>query len=214
MVNKIFKFWKTYTTKQKKVFVCLCLFFFLTSNIIGIRVGYCSSSPCGEEPFNDTSRTFEDDYGELYTNVFLAPSAVFVPSALQVAGYETSTEYHMIPPFIGGSALILPSLYQQVKFDSQAESLYFNMPRATVEANDLSSMRFGYALIKLIIVLSLPVWGVFSFIILKLWTKSAMVKVGITLLLFWILLSVLFSRLVVSSGGSSMMTATVLFGLN
>lgn len=199
---KAFQFWQHYSKKQKIAFILLCLFFFLTSNFIGIRVGYCSSSPCGDE--EALSNSENDHYGELYTNVFLAPTAVLVPVALNIAGYETNTEYFITPSFIGGIVFaFFPGVYQQIKFDDKAEQLVSTIPQDRVVDNDRSRMLFGYILIQSILLFSLPVWILLSFLMIKFWTKNTIAKIVITLLILWMALNSLSTKLVAFIGGPS-----------
>lgn len=193
---QIFNFWKQYNNKQRIIFIILCFFFFLTSNFIGIRGGYCSSSPCGdEEPLSNSEN---DHYAELYVKPVLAPTGLLLPPVLNLAGYQTRTDY-----FVAGPSILLIGVYQKVIFDDKAEQLVSTIPQDRVVDNDISRMRFGYILIQSILLLSLPVWILFSFLIIKFWTKNTIAKIIITLLILWMTLNSLSTKAVAFMGGPS-----------
>ena|GEM_PF-5049041 len=175
-------FWKKYSRKQKIFFVILCLFFFIASNITMIFQGYCVSSPCPS--LNQTSGMDGtwDRYGEVYIRPILAPTSLLIVPVLSSYGYETETYTDTL--FRDPKNLLwfwlIPIVYQQTSFDLKDESFQDN-GKNLINPNDISTMRIGYLISKFLILLSLPLWMFFSFLIIKGWQTRRIIRVGICL---------------------------------
>lgn len=179
-------------------------FFFLISQVVVIYQGSCQSSPCSNLNNSADVNTWMDRYGEITTRPILAPSTLLIGPLLRSFGYEVEestdiplTYQHNFRDMLL-SLVASPVVVYGVGFDVANESLDTrNNEGSFVEPDDIYAMREGYILSKLTALLSLPIWILYAFLLIKGWEKRGVARVFVSLIFILLCTSTLMSWMII-----------------
>jgi hypothetical protein len=204
--------WREKYSKREKAFVVLfCLFCFLTSNVVEIRGGACSSSPCSKKDVSDY-------FGKIVTRPFVTPTGLFLPLILDAAGYSPeegvhvgvnafAVSYFWKPNLFYASAPVLilefefdkKPLFEEGILHSEREHPEYKEYVAALNLFDRAELPKAYILIKAVVLLSFPWWLFISFFLLKMRRTKKYVFYVFTTYFFitglWLLLNVYFEMI-------------------
>jgi len=212
--------WNRKSKGEKAFIIFFCLLCLFSSNIVEIRGGYCSSSPCGQ-------KEYFDHYGSVIARPLLNPTSFLLPLILKSTRF--SLDYFLFEnnafgvSYIWNKHLLIsltPISVLTFDFDktflsekvSDRESKEYQEYMRALKRHDGTWLPIAYIMAKFVLLLSFPWWLWLSHVLLKIRKKNMFIFYALLLYLLitglWMFVIYLFEH----DYGNKLVTWSYLYG--